>query len=92
MNEPLPMPWGDCERFSPCWCAVAGRQNNPNCKQKVPIESFSLSAVIVIAILLFILNKLKLINMKNLFERFYDAVGQFLFGNKPFSWGELKGL
>lgn len=85
MNQTLPMPWGDCEVFSPCWCSVAGRENNPNCKEKLSIESWVFAGIILIAISLFVINKLKIINMKNLFERFYDAVGQFLSNGKSFA-------
>lgn len=35
---PSPPPPFDCEIFSPCWCAVAGRENNPHCKDKNPVQ------------------------------------------------------
>jgi len=84
-----PQPPEPCrEPFSPCWCSVAGRENNPHCKTAVPIESNVLTTILIIAGILLVLNALKLINMKTLFNK----ISTFLFGEKSFRWGELKGL
>jgi len=92
MNPPPPPFSGDCEIFSPCWCAVAGRQNNPHCKPSVSINS----SVFIIAMIIFgsllISYKLKIINMKTLFERFYDSVTNFLSKGKSFAPNELKSF
>lgn len=42
----LPEP---CPVHSPCWCEVAGRENNPHCKTSVPINEF-LSVIILIGL------------------------------------------
>lgn len=52
MNTNIPPPPFNCQVFSPCWCSVAGRENNPHCKTSVPIDNplFMAFAVIVIVI------------------------------------------
>lgn len=92
MNHPPPPFSGNCEQFSPCWCAVAGRENNPHCKLGVSINNPYFIVFMIVAGSFLILHKLKIINMKTLFNRFYDQVSTFLFGAKSFKWGELKGL
>ncbi len=73
------------------WC-----EQNPNrCKGDVvsaSIDNPYFIAFMIVASSILILHKLKIINMKTLFNRFYDKVSTFLFGAKSFKWGELKGL
>lgn len=54
MNPPPPPPF-NCEVFSPCWCSVAGRENNPNCKQSVSIKSDLFVFLLVAGILYYML-------------------------------------
>jgi len=52
MNHNIPPPQ-DCPIFSPCWCAVAGRENNPHCKDSLPINSnYFIIPMIILGILL----------------------------------------
>lgn len=47
-----------CPVFSACWCAVAGRENNPHCSAlNVPIESNILAILIVSFILVYVFCK-----------------------------------
>lgn len=66
--------------------------NNPHCQGLEPvaasIESNLLTTILIIAGILLVLNALKLINMKTLFKK----ISTFLWGEKSFRWGELKGL
>lgn len=60
MNKPPP--FSNCEVFSPCWCAVAGRENNPHCqKSALPIQNDFLATLIVAGILAYMLVIFKLI-------------------------------
>lgn len=89
--------FSECQTpFTKCWCeAVPGRMNNPRCQglaQEMPInDPVFIYSLIFLGILL-VLIKLKIINMKNLFERFYDAVGQFLSNGKSFAPNECKSF
>lgn len=79
------------EPHTPTWC----EQNPKRCKENEPSASIDNPYFIAILILvgsILILNKLKIINMKNIFENLYDKISIFLFGTKSFRWGELKGL
>lgn len=55
MKPPKP-----CPVFSPCWCEVAGRENNPHCADAVPIEQF-VNVFFIIAVIygIFIIIKRK---------------------------------
>lgn len=53
MNKPPP-PF-NCELFSPCWCSVAGRENNPHCKQSVSIQSDVFAFLLIAGILSYML-------------------------------------
>jgi len=59
MNPPPP-PF-NCEVFSPCWCSVAGRENNPNCKQSVSIQSDLFALLLVVFIVVYTLWVFKII-------------------------------
>jgi len=80
----------ECQRpFSHCWCE--SRPNNPHCKSvipSVPINDNSFLIMLFVAGTILILIKLKIIKMKTLFKK----VSTFLWGEKSFRWGELKGL
>lgn len=56
----------ECQKpFTPCWCAVAGRENNPHCKNvaSVPIDNpVFIIAMIFIGICVFL--KCKLVKLK----------------------------
>lgn len=75
------------EPHTPKWC-----EQNPNrCKDnslRVSIQSEILTTLLIIAGILLVLNALKIINMKTLFNK----VSTFLWGEKSFRWGELKVL
>lgn len=66
--------------------------NNPHCQGLEPvaasIESNLLTIILIIAGILLVLHALKIINMKTLFNK----VSTFLWGEKSFKWGELKGF
>jgi len=87
----IPPPPGDkCEVFSPCWCSVSGRENNPHCKSviSVSIQSDILTILLIIAGILLVLNALKIINMRKI----YDSISKLLFGGKSCMPNELKSF
>lgn len=79
------------EPHTPTWC----EQNPKRCKDNEPSASIDnpfFIAILILAGSLLILHKLKIINMKKLFERFYDSVTNFLSGGKSFAPNELKSF
>jgi len=52
MNPPPPF---NCEVFSPCWCSVAGRENNPHCKTGLSIQSDLFAFLLVAGMLSYML-------------------------------------
>jgi len=65
--------------------------NNPHCQglpEALPIYNPYFIIFTIIAGIILILIKLKIINMRTLFNK----LSTFLWGEKPFRWGELKGL
>ena len=58
--ETMSRPPAPCPVFSPCWCEVAGRQNNPHCKgvDSLPVENDNMQVVIVILILIIVCRKI----------------------------------
>lgn len=69
--------------------------NNPHCQGDVvsaSIDNPIFMVLLIILISIFILHKLKRINMKNIFERFCDSVTNFLSGRKSFAPNELKSF
>jgi len=60
MNPPPPPPF-NCVQFSPCWCSLAGRENNPHCKTGLSIESNLFALLLVVFIVVYTLWVFKII-------------------------------
>jgi len=91
------------EPFTPCWCE--SRPNNPHCTDALPIDNPILitASIILIIIYTFYIMKPKVkitvseIDKMNAISKevnrsWFDKVSTFLWGEKQFRWGELKGL
>jgi len=90
-NPPPTFSWDCLKPFTPCWCESHKYLNHPKCRAQpdaAPLDNPYFILIMIVAGIVLILIKLKIINMKNLFNK----VSTFLWGEKSFRWGELKGL